>query len=261
MKSENGSFFFHGIDQDQNLTHAGKSQESLKEGLSLSSSPENDSLFPFGSCFIHHSGRQFACVYDHCHDHTHCFRNELAIENIDYHALRFHSADRKLWCEQVFPDILRFAEELSVHDTRDYRFSFNHRYIRPDGSVSQFLHEGTLSVKGRKSMPMLTLKVFTEIGDIKTDDTMVLSIFMHTADWGFQKVFNKVYPNAQNSLLSPRELEIIRLCHEGLSSKMIAEKLKLSIHTVKNHKRNSMEKTFTHNITELIHLCIQNCWL
>jgi DNA-binding NarL/FixJ family response regulator len=56
-------------------------------------------------------------------------------------------------------------------------------------------------------------------------------------------------------------MEIIRLCHEGLSSKMIAEKLNLSIHTVKNHKRNSMNKTLTHNITELIHLCIKNNWL
>jgi DNA-binding CsgD family transcriptional regulator len=30
---------------------------------------------------------------------------------------------------------------------------------------------------------------------------------------------------------------------------------------VKNHKRNCMEKTQTHNISELIHICIQNRWL
>jgi DNA-binding CsgD family transcriptional regulator len=42
---------------------------------------------------------------------------------------------------------------------------------------------------------------------------------------------------------------------------MIADKLNLSIHTVKNHKRNSMDKTMTHNIAELIHLCILNHWV
>lgn len=261
MKSENGSVVSHGIDQDDDLNHAEKSQGTATEKLHVSGSPENHSIFPFSSCFVHHSGRQFACIYDHCRDQAGCFRNELAIENVGYHALRFHSGDRKLWCEQIFPDILRFIGDLSVLDYGDYRFSFNHRYIRSDGSISQFLHEGTLRANGNQTMPFLNLKVFTEIGDLKTDETIVLTIFRHSGEWGFQKVFNKVYPNDCHSLLTPRELEIIRLCHEGLSSKMIADKLKLSIHTVKNHKRNSMEKTLTHRITELIHLCIRNYWL
>lgn len=245
------------ISQDTN----GKSHEFSKNQAFDFGVYENNPLFPFGSCLVHHSGKQFACMYNQCHDYSNCFRNELPNENPDYHALRFHPEDRRLWCEVAFPDILRFTKSLSVLDYQDYRFSFNHRYIRPDGGVSQFLHEGTLTVRGRKKLPDLSLQVFTELGDIKTDDTIVLSIFRHSVDWGYQKVFNKVYTNIHNSLLTARELEIIRLCHEGFSSKMIADRLKLSIHTVKNHKRKSMERTFTHNINELIHVCLQNHWL
>jgi len=143
----------------------------------------------------------------------------------------------------------------------DYRFSFNHRYIRKDGGIAQFLQEGTLSIAEDKTLPVLNLRVFTEIGDFKTDETMILSIFRYSAEQGYKKVYSKVYGNKDTSQLSLREIEIIKLCFEGLSSKMIADKLSLSIHTVKNHKRNCMEKTLTHNITELIHLCMKSHWL
>ena len=96
---------------------------------------------------------------------------------------------------------------------------------------------------------------------MKTDETMILSIFRYSSELGYQKVLTKVYRETSNSLLSQREKEVIKLCLEGLSSKMIADKLNLSIHTVKNHKRNCMEKTMTHNIAELIHMCITNNWL
>ena len=123
------------------------------------------------------------------------------------------------------------------------------------------MHEGAVMFQANRKMPVLSLKVFTEIADIKPDETMILTIFKYSADQGYIKVFTKAYSAEHVSCLSNRELEIVKLCHEGMSSKMIAEKLNLSIHTVKNHKRNIMAKTDTHNITELIHLCIKKHWL
>jgi len=223
--------------------------------------PENTPLLLSDTCFVDHSSRQFACIYENCRDQYRCFKNELLQDSIDLHILHFHPEDRFLWCEQAFPDILRFINSLPLVEFPNYRFSFNHRYIRKDGSISQFMHEGSLIFSNDKNLPLLKLNVFAEIDDFKTDETMILTIFRYSANEGYQKVFSKVYMNTNNSLLSQREMEIIKLCHEGLSSKMIADKLNLSIHTVKNHKRNCMEKTLTHNITELIHLCIKNHWL
>lgn len=178
-----------------------------------------------------------------------------------FHELDFHPDDRRLWCEMAFPDILRFIRSELVTGYSDYRFIFNHRYIRKDGSISQFMHEGELKFPDESGMPFLNLKAFSEIADIKSDETMILTIFRYSPDDGYRKIFSKVYSAEEECTLSERELEVIRLCQKGLSSKMIAEKLNLSIHTVKNHKRNCMTKTNTHNITELIHLCIQKHWL
>ncbi len=221
-----------------------------------------DAIDPFlsESCFVHHSGRQFSCVYGACKRQNSCFTNELLHENLEFHALKSHPEDRLIWCEDTFPDITKFCSHQKLVLPQDYRISFNHRYIREDGSVSQFLHEGALTFSKENPVPALNLFLFTEIGDIKTDETIVLSIFRHT-DNRYEKVFNTVYTSNIDSVLTARELEILKLCQEGLSSKMIAGRLNLSIHTVKNHKRKCMEKTLTHNISELLYTCIQNHWL
>jgi len=239
--------------------NSGNSRDSSKKQYLEYELPENISSLLFDSCFVDPSGRQFACIHENCHQQISCFKSSLFQEKIDFHELQFLPEDRILWCTQAVPDIIRFIDSEPVVELPDYRFIFNHRYIRKDGSISQFMHEGSLIFADR--FPVLKLKVFFEIGDLIPDETITLKIFRYSADEGYLKVFRKVYGGMSNSLLSQREIEIIRLCHEGLSSKMIAEKLNLSIHTVKNHKRNIMEKTFTHNITELIHLCIKSHWL
>ena len=53
--------------------------------------------------------------------------------------------------------------------------------------------------------------------------------------------------------LSYREFEIIRLIETGLSSKEIADKLFLSIHTVNTHRSNILEKTGKSQISDVIY--------
>lgn len=261
MKSEKESYDF----TDKYSGEERNDAEDLRLVSSVSSIsrefPETGIILPYSACLIDRSGRQYVCFHDHCEKHSSCFKNEARDEISDFQALHLHPEDKARLCDKVLPDILKFMDAIPVSGLSDYRFTFNHRYIRKDESISQFLQEGTLSVSEDKNLPVLNLRVFTEIGDFKTDETMILSIFRYSAEQGYQKVWTKVYDNGETSQLSRREMEIIRLCLEGLSSKMIADKLSLSIHTVKNHKRNCMEKTLTHNITELINLCIRSHWL
>lgn len=262
MKNENDLIPFTGKYQDANRRNGINGKVSFDDQNAVTSFSGNNYQPLFDYCLIDHTGRQFACVHDlHCQEKSRCFKSGLLHENIDFHKLHFHPEDRIIWCEEAFPDILKFLESEPVLQFPDYRFIFNHRYIRKDGSISQFMHEGSISFMEDRLFPVLNLKVFFEIADIRTNETMVLTIFRYSPELGYQKIFSREYGGISNSLLTLREMEIIRLCHEGMSSKMIAEKLNLSIHTVKNHKRHCMEKTLTHNITELIHLCITNNWL
>ena len=214
--------------------------------------------FLFSCCLIDHSGRQFVCIHDCCEKNSICFNQPHSTKAVDFHTLYSHPEDKSLLCEKIFPDILSIVSTIPVNELEDYRFAFNHRYIRNDESTSQFLLEGTFVVSNEGLPPVLNVKVFSEIGEIKTDENMILTIFKYSSTYGYQKIFTRDYRKLCETVLSLRELEIIKLSLEGLSSKMIADKLNISIHTVKNHKRNSMEKTLTHNIAELIHLCISS---
>jgi DNA-binding CsgD family transcriptional regulator len=52
---------------------------------------------------------------------------------------------------------------------------------------------------------------------------------------------------------STRELEIIKLVESGMSSKQIADKLFISVHTVNTHRRNILQQCGKDNISNLIY--------
>jgi DNA-binding NarL/FixJ family response regulator len=55
----------------------------------------------------------------------------------------------------------------------------------------------------------------------------------------------------ENVYLTDREIEILRLLHDGLLSKQIAERLSISARTVDIHRGNLMQKFAVTNIPEL----------
>jgi DNA-binding CsgD family transcriptional regulator len=54
-------------------------------------------------------------------------------------------------------------------------------------------------------------------------------------------------------VFSSRELEILKLIESGMSSKEIADKLFLSVHTVNTHRRNILQECGKDNISNLIY--------
>ena len=57
--------------------------------------------------------------------------------------------------------------------------------------------------------------------------------------------------------LTPRELEILQLIAEGLSSKEIADKLHVSARTVDSHRANMMEKLEIRKVSKLVRYAIR----
>lgn len=63
---------------------------------------------------------------------------------------------------------------------------------------------------------------------------------------------NKIKGSLLKEKLSLREIEIIQWISEGLSSKQIADKLYLSIHTIDTHRKNINSKLNVRNVGELL---------
>ncbi len=67
---------------------------------------------------------------------------------------------------------------------------------------------------------------------------------------------NKV--TCQGFGITDRELDIIRLIAEGLSNKLIADKLELSTHTVNTHRKNIMAKLNIPNTAGIVMFAVKN---
>jgi DNA-binding NarL/FixJ family response regulator len=59
-------------------------------------------------------------------------------------------------------------------------------------------------------------------------------------------------------LLTPREIEILKLVAEGRTNQEIADKLTLSIKTVQTHRANVMEKLELRDITHLVRFAVRH---
>ena len=55
-----------------------------------------------------------------------------------------------------------------------------------------------------------------------------------------------------------RQIEIIQAIAEGLSNKLIADKLKLSTHTVNTHRKNIMSKLGVNNTAGVVMFAVKN---
>ncbi len=58
--------------------------------------------------------------------------------------------------------------------------------------------------------------------------------------------------------VTDREIDIIRLISEGLSNKLIADKLELSTHTVNTHRKNIMTKLNLPNTAGIVMFAVKN---
>ncbi|WP_127133101.1 response regulator [Pseudoflavitalea rhizosphaerae] len=72
------------------------------------------------------------------------------------------------------------------------------------------------------------------------------------------QVLNEEETNTGLNQLSEREIEVINLIRDGLSSKEIADKLKLSIKTVEVHRHNILKKLRVKNTAALINYINSN---
>lgn len=65
----------------------------------------------------------------------------------------------------------------------------------------------------------------------------------------------------RESILTNREMEVVGLMAEGLSSRLIARKLEISTETVRVHRRRMFKKAQVSSSLELIRKAIHQRWI
>lgn len=66
------------------------------------------------------------------------------------------------------------------------------------------------------------------------------------------KHFNVICAPKFNSTLSEAEMRVMRMCYDGIPDEEIADRLFISQHTVKNHRKNTFRKLSVHSLAEFM---------
>lgn len=156
--------------------------------------------------------------------------------------LVFDETHCKIAIEEVFPETFKqYAMYAAAGKAKDIHLLYNSLIRTPDGTMQWFMHQMSVLNCDDKGYPRYALKFLTNINDFKKDNILNFTIYIKNENGGHETLFTKdYYPYFTE--LSGREKEIDELVTNGYSSKIISEKLFISLNTVQTHRKNIARK-------------------
>lgn len=160
--------------------------------------------------------------------------------------------------KDIFPDIKVII--LSIHDDESYVFETLRKgasgYLLKDMEAESLINAIRSVVSGHAYIhPKVTGKLINQLRRMTYLDEQGV------AASGVAKEADVKYVHMDNSPLTRREAEVLRLMAEGKSNKMIGEFLYISEKTVKNHVSSILQKMEVDDRTQAVIVAIKNGWV
>ena len=178
-------------------------------------------------------------------------------------------------------DCVLKAEAENVNQALDYLHQYHQEvelilldYFLPDGTGMDVLKEAkrlfpeikVLLVSGEDNNPELDAMIHAGLNGFVSKDvtpqglaTVITSIFEGKDYFGHDSErLSEETSTAKGESLTQRELDIIRLCALGKTSKEIADELFISARTVESHKNKIFNKLGCDSTTEMVNYAFLN---
>lgn len=141
-----------------------------------------------------------------------------------------------------------------------YKFSYDYRLRTKGGTYKRVLQQ-VVPVYYFPEGGARTLAIFTDLTHLNIGGVPKLSfIGMDTAP-SYYNVHQTEHFSPQDCLFSPREKEILGFVIQGHTSQTIADTLCLSVHTVRTHRKNILEKSGCSSLQELVARSVRAGWI
>ncbi|SEC33968.1 response regulator transcription factor [Paenibacillus sp. GP183] len=159
----------------------------------------------------------------------------------------------------IFPEVKVII--LSIHDDESYVFETLRKgasgYLLKDMEAESLINAIRSVVSGYAYIhPKVTGKLINQLRRMTyLDDVGVVAPSQAIKETGMKYIHN------DNSPLTKREAEVLRLMAEGKSNKLIGESLFISEKTVKNHVSSILQKLEVDDRTQAVIAAIKNGWV
>jgi DNA-binding CsgD family transcriptional regulator len=174
---------------------------------------------------------------------------------------KIHPEDFEIINTNIFPGNLDYLSEHRVSPLANILFTMTYRLQNSKGIYRQVGERLCVLSADKDGNPLLAAVSLMDITAVKKDLQVIHTIEnTGSARSGKSEGLMTRYhcPTDGRTSLSKREIDILKWACDGCSSKLIANKLHLSIHTVNNHRKNMLHKSRCKNITELLNHSIKN---
>lgn len=138
-----------------------------------------------------------------------------------------------------------------------HRYNRTYRLRKANGDYICLLEQNTVLQTDAKGNVTHLFSICSDVTDLMKTN---ISVPFVKATIEKKRVLKTPAPEKtpKQPFLSNREREIIKLVAQGYSSKLIADQLYISFHTVNTHRRNIIEKTRSKNASGLVQFAINN---
>ncbi|MBX2917241.1 MAG: PAS domain-containing protein [Cyclobacteriaceae bacterium] len=169
----------------------------------------------------------------------------------------WHPDDLAVYSNKVVPATIKFLKEKSNRTNTLYAISHNHRIKNAYGNWMVFLQRSSY-IWSASGEIIGAFGFSIDITHYKESPSIVHTI--EKIDTHFNPIDKepcyKMTYHHKGALFSEREVDVLKAIYGGLSSKQIATKLKISPHTVHNHRKNLLSKSGCANSAELIRFAV-----
>lgn len=153
---------------------------------------------------------------------------------------------------------LEKIKEIGLQHQLSLKTSYCFRMRVADGSYHLFHHQAILLAKDDEGNLTTALHIHTDMQHItQVNNKIILINGIGKRNDYCQMDLSEKSLNIPIPLLSKREMEVLTLLARGLSSQQIAEKLFISVQTVRVHRKHLLKKMETTNSSNLIKKCIE----
>jgi DNA-binding NarL/FixJ family response regulator len=147
-----------------------------------------------------------------------------------------------------------------------YKTSYNFRFRTASGNYKLYNHQALVLTVDENGNFIKSLNIHTEISHLASKNNYLLSLIGLSGEPSFLRMqvlgYDDLTPlNSVGNVFSRRELDIIRLMAEGMDTREIAEKLHISMDTVKTHRKNINRKSGCRNSNELVAKSLSEGWV
>jgi DNA-binding CsgD family transcriptional regulator len=148
-----------------------------------------------------------------------------------------------------------FYKKIGYEKLLNYKISYNFRFRLANGEYALFNHQSLMLSMDENGGLGKSLNIHTRIDHLSNSNTYTMSVIGLNGEPSFMNL--SLDEECQDvKEFSKREIDIIKLISNGLSSAEIAKTLFISALTVKKHRNNILAKSDTKNTAQLIKNCI-----